>query len=112
MAGMPPSSPPVLGAAFPRTRQPRSGTYSIVARDPATGALGVATQSHWFSVGSLVLAGRAGVGVIAAQANPDLRHRSAALALLRDGRSAEQVLAALLEHDPGARHRQTGIVDA
>jgi uncharacterized Ntn-hydrolase superfamily protein len=112
MADMPPSSRPVLGAAFPRTRPPRSGTYSIVARDPATGALGVATQSHWFSVGSLVLAGRAGVGVIAAQANPDLHHRSAALALLRDGRPADQVLAALLEHDPGARHRQTGVVDA
>jgi uncharacterized Ntn-hydrolase superfamily protein len=87
-------------------------TYSIVARDPATGALGVAVQSHWFSVGSVVSAAEAGVGAVATQANPDLRHRARALALLREGRSAEEVLAALLEDDPEVEHRQTAVVDA
>ena len=86
-------------------------TYSIVARDPGSGALGVAVQSHWFSVGSVVSAAEAGVGAVATQANPDTRHRGRALALLREGRSAEEVLAALLEGDAQAAHRQTAVVD-
>ena len=46
-------------------------TYSIVARDPDTGELGVAVQSHWFSVGSLVTWARPGIGAVATQANVD-----------------------------------------
>ena len=49
-------------------------TYSIVARDPASGALGVAVQSHWFSVGSVVPWARAGVGAVATQSFIDVRY--------------------------------------
>ncbi len=47
---------------------PLAHTYSIVARDPATGQLGVAVQSHYFSVGSVVPWAEAGVGAVATQA--------------------------------------------
>jgi uncharacterized Ntn-hydrolase superfamily protein len=87
-------------------------TYSIVAHDPSTGALGVAVQSHWFNVGGLVPAAVAGVGVVATQANPDMQHKPRALALLRQGRTADEVVAALLEGDDAAGHRQFAVVDA
>jgi uncharacterized Ntn-hydrolase superfamily protein len=87
-------------------------TYSIVARDPSTGALGVAVQSHWFNVGSLVPAASAGVGAVATQAMPALQHKPRALALLREGRSATEVVAALEDGDPAAAHRQFAVVDA
>ncbi|MDH2444788.1 DUF1028 domain-containing protein [Amnibacterium sp. CER49] len=99
------------GSTFPRQRGPRRGTYSIVARDAATGALGVAVQSHWFSVGSVVPAASAGVGAIATQAFPDVQHKPKALALLREGRAADEVLAALLQEDDAAPHRQLAIID-
>jgi uncharacterized Ntn-hydrolase superfamily protein len=99
------------GSTYPRRRGPRRGTYSIVARDAATGALGVAVQSHWFSVGSVVPAASAGVGAIATQSFPDVQHKPRALALLREGRSAGDVLAALLEQDSAAAHRQLAVVD-
>jgi uncharacterized Ntn-hydrolase superfamily protein len=49
-------------------------TYSIVARDPATGAFGVAVQSHWFGVGSIVPWVQPGAGAVATQSIPELRH--------------------------------------
>jgi uncharacterized Ntn-hydrolase superfamily protein len=100
------------GSTYPRRRGPRRGTYSIVARDPRTGALGVAVQSHWFNVGSLVPAASAGVGAVATQANPDVQHKPRALAMLREGRSAAEVVPALLEGDTAAAHRQLAVVDA
>jgi uncharacterized Ntn-hydrolase superfamily protein len=99
------------GSTYPRSRRPRRGTYSVVARDAATGAIGLAVQSHWFSVGSLVTAASAGVGGIATQAFPDVQHKPKALALLRDGRSAAEVSTALLEGDSAADHRQFAVVD-
>ena len=62
-------------------------TYSIVARDPQTGELGVAVQSHWFSVGSIVTWGEAGVGVVATQSfvDPGYGPRGLALDAIRDG---------------------------
>lgn len=86
-------------------------TYSIVARDPRTGALGVAVQSHWFNVGSIVPAASAGVGAVATQAMPDVQHKPRALTLLREGRSAADVAAALLAGDSAAAHRQFAVVD-
>ncbi|HET6824389.1 MAG TPA: DUF1028 domain-containing protein [Amnibacterium sp.] len=86
-------------------------TYSIVARDPRTGAFGVAVQSHWFNVGSVVPAASAGVGVVATQANPDVQHKPRALAMLREGRSAAEIVPALLDGDPAAAHRQLAVVD-
>lgn len=87
-------------------------TYSIVARDSATGELGVAVQSHWFSVGSLVTWAEAGVGAIATQSfvNPDFGPQG--LALLKAGLSANQALSALLAADEGRDVRQVAIVDA
>jgi uncharacterized Ntn-hydrolase superfamily protein len=87
-------------------------TYSIVARDPATGELGVAVQSHWFSVGSLVTWAMPGVGAVATQANIEVAHGPHGLALLRDGHDAASALDRLLRSDPGAAGRQVGIVDA
>jgi uncharacterized Ntn-hydrolase superfamily protein len=89
----------------------RHGTYSIVARD-ATGALGVAVQSHWFSVGSLVTWGEPGVGAGATQSIPDAAIGPAALDALRDGAGAEAALARALAEDPELAMRQVGVVDA
>ena len=90
----------------------RTGTYSIVARDPATGQMGVAVQSHWFSVGSIVTWGEPGVGVVATQANVDPAYGPRALALMRDGRPGPEALARLLEQDAEAAVRQVAVVDA
>jgi uncharacterized Ntn-hydrolase superfamily protein len=87
-------------------------TYSIVARDPATGELGVAVQSHWFSVGPLVPWAMPGVGAVATQANIEVAHGPHALALLREGLDAAGALGRLLSADAGAAGRQLGIVDA
>jgi uncharacterized Ntn-hydrolase superfamily protein len=103
---------PPPGWTFPATRSSRRGTYSTVARDPETGALGVAVQSHWFSVGSAVPAAEAGVGAVATQSNFQPRHRALALRLLREGRTAAEALAGVMESDPLVEHRQTAIVDA
>jgi uncharacterized Ntn-hydrolase superfamily protein len=87
-------------------------TYSIVARDAATGELGVAVQSHWFSVGPLVPWAIPGVGAVATQANVEAAHGPHGLALLRDGLSAPSALERLLSGDPGRAGRQVAIVDA
>jgi uncharacterized Ntn-hydrolase superfamily protein len=87
-------------------------TYSIVARDSSTGELGVAVQSHWFSVGSVVVAAEAGVGAIATQASPNVSYKSAGLALLRSGMGAAEVSSALRSDDPAVDHRQFAIVDS
>jgi uncharacterized Ntn-hydrolase superfamily protein len=87
-------------------------TYSIVARDPDTGELGVAVQSHWFSVGSIVTWARPGVGAIATQANVEVAYGPDALALLADGVPAPEALERLVAADPGGPSRQVAIVDA
>jgi uncharacterized Ntn-hydrolase superfamily protein len=87
-------------------------TYSIVARDASTGELGVAVQSHWFSVGSVVVAAEAGVGAIATQASPNVSYKSAGLALLRGGMSAAEASQALRADDAAVEHRQFAIVDS
>ncbi|TMC09045.1 MAG: DUF1028 domain-containing protein [Chloroflexi bacterium] len=87
-------------------------TYSIVARDRETGALGVAVQSHWFSVGPLVPWAEPGVGAVATQANVEVAYGPRALALLRAGRSAPEALAELLGADEHAAVRQVAVVDA
>src|ERR671910_521146 len=87
-------------------------TYSIVARDPATGELGVAVQSHWFSVGSVVPWAEAGVGAVATQSFVEPSYGPLGLALMRVGRTAPEALAALLAGDSGRDVRQVGMVDA
>ncbi len=86
-------------------------TYSIVARDPDTGELGVAVQSHWFSVGSIVTWARPGVGAVATQANADPGYGPQLLDLLSAGVHAEQALATLVANDPGGHSRQVAVVD-
>jgi len=87
-------------------------TYSIVARDPRTGELGVAVQSHWFSVGSIVSWARPGVGAVATQANAEVSYGPRALELLGAGRSPRQALEQLLAEDPGADGRQVAVLAA
>ena len=87
-------------------------TYSIVARDRRTGAIGVAVQSHWFSVGALVPWAEAGVGGVATQANVELSYGPRALDLLRAGGPPAEVLADLTAADPQAEFRQVAVVDA
>jgi uncharacterized Ntn-hydrolase superfamily protein len=90
----------------------RAGTYSIVARDPGTGELGVAVQSHWFSVGPLVPWAKAGVGAVATQASVEVAYGPRGLELLGRGADAAATLRQLLSEDPLAASRQVAIVDA
>ena len=87
-------------------------TYSIVARDADTGDLGVAVQSHWFSVGSMVLWAEPGIGAVATQSFIDPNYGPLGLQLMRGGKDASQALQALLAIDEHANVRQVGMVDA
>lgn len=87
-------------------------TYSIVAHDAATGELGVAVQSHWFSVGSIVTWARPGVGAVATQANAEASYGPRALDLMAAGVSSSDALAQLLAEDPSASSRQVAVMDA
>ena len=87
-------------------------TYSIVARDPATGQMGVAVQSHWYSVGSIVPWGEAGVGVVATQSFVEPAYGFQGLDLMRSGKSAPDALKALIAVDPQEATRQVAMVDA
>ncbi len=87
-------------------------TYSIVARDSQTGDMGVAVQSHWFSVGSMVPWAEAGVGAVATQSFVDQSYGPLGLELMRAGKSAPEALAALLAADTQREVRQVGMVDA
>ncbi|HEX3802202.1 MAG TPA: DUF1028 domain-containing protein [Solirubrobacteraceae bacterium] len=87
-------------------------TYSIVARDQQSGELGVAVQSHWFSVGPLVPWARPGVGAVATQANALVDYGPRALDLMAAGASASEALAQLTAADAGVAGRQVAIVDA
>ncbi len=92
--------------------EPFAHTFSIVARDTVTGDMGVAVQSHWFSVGTIVTWGEAGVGVVATQSfvNPSFGPRG--LALLKQGLTAKQVVDVLIESDKGRDFRQLSILDS
>ena len=87
-------------------------TYSIVARDPKTGELGVAVQSHWFSVGSSVTWAEAGVGAVATQSFVDPAYGPLGLELMRAGKPAEAALASLLAGDAQRDVRQVAMIDA
>src|SRR5881227_2522888 len=80
-------------------------TFSIVARDPATGELGVAVQSHWFSVGPIVPWAEAGVGAVATQSFVDPSYGKNGLDLMRAGKSAPDTLKELLAKDEGREVR-------
>lgn len=87
-------------------------TFSIVARDPVTGDMGVAVQSHWFAVGAEVIWGEAGVGVVATQSFIDPAYGPLGLDLMRAGKSAPESLRGLLAADQFADARQVAMLDA
>ena len=87
-------------------------TFSIVARDPATGELGVAVQSHWFSVGSVVPWAEAGVGAVATQSFVEPSYGPNGLALMKEGVDPKEALSRLLAKDDQRGVRQVAFVDA
>jgi uncharacterized Ntn-hydrolase superfamily protein len=91
--------------------EPLAHTYSIVARDPVTGEMGVAVQSHWFSVGTSVAWGEAGIGVVATQSFINKSYGIRGLELLREGNPPQQALKLLLQNDDGREYRQVAILD-
>jgi uncharacterized Ntn-hydrolase superfamily protein len=101
----------ILHAGTDMTRRPVA-TYSIVARDSTTGEMGVAVQSHWFSVGPIVPWAEAGVGAVATQSLVDPAYGPLGLELMRMGRTAPNALQALVSTDSGAEVRQVAMVDA
>jgi uncharacterized Ntn-hydrolase superfamily protein len=100
-----------LAAQVYKKEAPLAHTYSIVARDPQTGELGVAVQSHWFSVGTAVSWAEAGVGAVATQSFTNKSFGIRGLDLLRRGLSASQALDSLLASDEGREVRQVAIID-
>jgi uncharacterized Ntn-hydrolase superfamily protein len=88
-----------------------SATYSIVAYDKENGQIGVAVQSHWFSVGSSVTWAEAGVGAVATQSFVDPSYGPLGLALIRSGKTAQQALDGLLKADTTPEVRQVAMVD-
>ena len=91
---------------------PLAHTFSIVARDAATGEVGVAVQSHWFSVGSIVTWAEAGVGAVATQSFVDPSYGYKGLELIRSGVAAPEALKRLLAADAQREVRQVAMIDA
>src|SRR3954452_8577141 len=92
--------------------EPLVATYSIAACDLDAGQWGVATQSKFLAVGSVVPWAEPGTGAVATQAYANPRYGPDGLALLRDGASGEETVSALPSRDDGREHRQLGVVDA
>ncbi|MBL7844890.1 MAG: DUF1028 domain-containing protein [Cyclobacteriaceae bacterium] len=90
---------------------PLAHTFSIVARDVSTGEMAVAVQSHWFSVGSVVSWGEAGVGVVATQSFVNKSFGPRGIDLLKSGKSPQEAVDLLLRDDEGKEFRQLAILD-
>lgn len=91
---------------------PRVATFSIAARDPDTGELGVAVQSRVLGVGAIVPYAKAGIGAVATQSMANTTYGPEGLKLLAEGKSSEDVLAALTAADAGRDNRQAGVIPA
>jgi len=89
-----------------------AATYSIAAHDPNTGEIGVAVQTHQMGVGRLVPWAKPGVGVVATQSLVNVSFGPTGLALMSAGVPPDEVIARLTADDPGASHRQVGVVNA
>ena len=101
--------------SFPQltyNHDPFAHTFSIVARDPQTGEMGVAVQSHWFSVGTIVTWAEAGVGAIATQSFVNASFGPRGLEMLKDGMTSQQAVDSLLATDEGREFRQLAIIDS
>src|SRR4051794_22967761 len=101
-----------LSAQMPERPLRPVSTFSIVARDPQTGEIGVAVQSHWFAVGQIVPWAEAGVGAVATQSFVDPSYGKLGLDLMRAGKSAPDALTALIGADKAHGVRQVAMVDA
>ena len=99
------------GLAVAQSDRRPVNTYSIVARDAETGQLGVAVQSHWFSVGTLVPFAEAGVGAVATQSFIEVSYGPLGLELMAMGRTAPEALRALVSTDTDEAVRQVAMVD-
>jgi len=100
-----------LLAALLVTALPAAATFSIVARDPETGAFGVAVQSHWFQVGTVVTWAEAGVGAVATQSFVQPAYGPDGLALMKKGRTPKEALDELVARDEQRDVRQVAFVD-
>lgn len=94
-----------------KNSEPFAHTFSIVARDSATGEMAVGVQSHWFSVGTLVSWGKSGVGVVATQSFINPAFGPEGLELMENGISAKDALNQLIEADAGRDFRQLALLD-
>lgn len=94
-----------------KNSEPFAHTFSIVARDTATGEMAVGVQSHWFSVGTLVSWGKSGVGVVATQSFINPAFGPEGLKLMENGISAKDALNQLIEADAGRDFRQLALLD-
>lgn len=94
-----------------KASEPLAHTFSIVARDSATGEMAVGVQSHWFGVGTSVPWAQAGVGVVATQSFIDKSYGYNGLALMKQGFTAQQALDSLLKKDSGRSVRQVAFID-
>jgi uncharacterized Ntn-hydrolase superfamily protein len=101
----------ILPAQVFNKKEPFAHTFSIVARDAKTGEMAVGVQSHWFSVGTLVPWGEAGVGVVATQSFVNKSYGAKGLALMKQGKTATEALAELVAADEGRDVRQVAMID-
>ncbi|MBM4176388.1 MAG: DUF1028 domain-containing protein [Ignavibacteria bacterium] len=102
---------PVIAQITQKPSNPLAHTFSIVARDPNTGEIGIAVQSHWFSVGSIVSWAEAGVGAVATQSFVNVSFGRRGLELLKQGRAPQEALDELITTDEGREYRQVAIID-
>jgi uncharacterized Ntn-hydrolase superfamily protein len=98
-------------AQFFKKEESFSHTFSIVARDETTGEMAVGVQSHWFSVGTAVPWGEAGVGVVATQSFVNKSYGIKGLELMKTGKTATDALNELLAKDEGREVRQVAMID-
>ena len=101
----------LFAQVHPELGDPLAHTFSIVARDTATGEMAIGVQSHWFSVGTLVSWGRSGVGVVATQSFINPAYGPNGLKLMGEGKSAEEALQLLVAADRGRDYRQVAFLD-
>jgi uncharacterized Ntn-hydrolase superfamily protein len=101
----------VSSAQFFKKEEAFAHTFSIVARDEVTGEMAVGVQSHWFSVGTAVPWGEAGVGVVATQAFVNKSYGTKGLVLMKAGKTATDALRELLAKDDGREVRQVAMMD-
>jgi len=106
------ATPAVAAVTLEGHVNPIAHTYSIVARDSKTGEMGVAVQSHYFSVGPVVAWAEAGVGAVATQSLVLIDYGPMGLQLMREGRTAKEALDSLLRADAHNEGRQVAMVDA